>query len=126
MCQFMYPGTDIMGERYCISQCNTDLRKPEGQMERCRKKNSMGGRLKGQVCADPGARTPLGASLIFHYFQIGPFPGHNNDHLGLKLILRVPLGMNNMAGTSMNLKNWGSDFWNIRHFKRVKMGQTWV
>ena len=29
---------------------------------------SMGGRAEGQACADPGARTPIGASGIYFLF----------------------------------------------------------
>ena len=31
---------------------------------------SMGGRAKGQVCVDPGARTPIGVLTISFYFFI--------------------------------------------------------
>ena len=31
---------------------------------------SMGGRAEGLTCADPGARTPIGASGNFIYFQL--------------------------------------------------------
>ena len=34
----------------------------------------MGGRVEGQVCADPGARTPIGASGICSHFQIFKYP----------------------------------------------------
>ena len=40
---------------------------------------SMGGRAEGLACADPGARTPIGASGNFEIF---PFSGQNRVILG--------------------------------------------
>ena len=69
MCQFMYPGTDIMGERYCISQCNTDLRKPEGQMERLQKERFDGGPIEGSSMRRPGGEDPPRLKLNFSLFS---------------------------------------------------------
>jgi hypothetical protein len=40
---------------------------------------SMEGRVEGQACADPGARTPMGASGNFLYHTQGKSPGNNSD-----------------------------------------------
>ena len=44
---------------------------------------SMGGRAEGQACADPGARTPIGASGHFGIFPllvvVGQFQSMIND-----------------------------------------------
>ena len=39
---------------------------------------SMGGRAEGLTCADPGARTPIGASGIFFIFFQCVMPFDNN------------------------------------------------
>ena len=40
---------------------------------------SMGGQAEGLACADPGARTPIGASGIFFIVIVGLGPLHIND-----------------------------------------------
>ena len=68
-CQTISPPPDMCGEKFPLV--------------------SMGGRAEGLACADPGARTPIGASGIFFIWRhCGGFLGVRQPHQLLLKFLR--------------------------------------
>jgi hypothetical protein len=59
---------------------------------------SMGGRAEGLACADPGARTPTGASGIIYLYYIFmhflPVSGEYSGHYYPYIFIKYPTGIN--------------------------------
>ena len=52
---------------------------------------SMGGRAEGQACADPGARTPIGASGYFQYKMVNQVHTiTNNTQMNIGMVMGFP------------------------------------